>query len=150
MIRNIQYRNIKNKFAKKLADNVKVIKSAKELFINADKSRNIYKLDEAVYKKYLIKNITKTYKNNTKARMRSRNKATKRSAEKLKIADRMECMDESEAYITIKDHKKNFPEKPRFRLINPSTSNMGKVSNHIFDQINQNISQNTKCRPVEK
>ena len=41
MIRNIQYRNIKNKFAKKLADDAKVIKSAKELFLNADKSRNI-------------------------------------------------------------------------------------------------------------
>ena len=61
MIRNIQYRNIKNKFPKKLGDDVKVINSAKELFVNADKSRNIYKLDEAVHKKYLIKNITKTY-----------------------------------------------------------------------------------------
>ena len=50
-----------------LADDVKVIKSPKELFINADKSRNIYKLDEAVYKKYLIKNITKTFKNTIKA-----------------------------------------------------------------------------------
>ena len=75
--------------------------------------------------------------------MRSINKATKKSAEKLKIADRMECMDESEAHITIKDHKKNFPEKPNFRLINPSKSDIGKVSERIFDQINQNISQNT-------
>ena len=64
MIRNIQYRNIKNKFAKKLAEDVKLIKHAKELFVNADKSRNICKLDEAVYKKYLIENITKTFKKN--------------------------------------------------------------------------------------
>ena len=53
----------------------------------------------------------------------------------------MKCMHESEAYITIKDHKENFPEKPNFRLINPSKSDMGKVSKCILDQINQNISQ---------
>ena len=49
--------------------------------------------------------------------MRSINKATKKFAEKLKNADRMECMDESEAYITIKEYKENFSEKPSFRLI---------------------------------
>ena len=40
--------------------------------------------------------------------MRSINKATKKFVEKLKNADRMECMDESEAYITIKEYKENF------------------------------------------
>ena len=50
--RNIQSRNNENKFAEKLAEDLKLIKSAKELFVNANKSRNIYKLDEAVYKKY--------------------------------------------------------------------------------------------------
>ena len=41
------------------------------------------KLEEVVYKKYLIENITKTYKNTTKARVRSINKATKKFAEKI-------------------------------------------------------------------
>ena len=50
--RNIQSRNNENKFAEKLAEDLKLIKSAKELFVNANKSRNIYKLDEAVYKEY--------------------------------------------------------------------------------------------------
>ena len=50
--RNIQSRNNENKFAEKLEEDLKLIKSAKELFVNANKSRNIYKLDEAVYKKY--------------------------------------------------------------------------------------------------
>ena len=50
--RNIQSRNNENKFAEKLEKDLKLIKSAKELFVNANKSRNIYKLDEAVYKKY--------------------------------------------------------------------------------------------------
>ena len=50
--RNIQSRNNENKFAEKLQEDLKLIKSAKELFVNANKSRNIYKLDEVVYKKY--------------------------------------------------------------------------------------------------
>ena len=50
--RNIQSSNNENKFAERLEEDLKLIKSAKELFVNANKSRNIYKLDEAVYKKY--------------------------------------------------------------------------------------------------
>ena len=80
---------------------------------------NIYKLDEAVYKKYLVENITKIY---TKARVKQRNKATNKFSEKLKIAGRMEFMAVSEACITIKGHKENFLEKPSFALFNPSNS----------------------------
>ena len=61
----------------------------------------------------------------------------------------MECMDASQAYTTIKDHKENFPEKQRFRLINPSNSDIRKVSKRIPDQINQNISQNTNVNYLE-
>ena len=75
--------------------------------------------------------------------MKSINKATKKFAEELKISDRMECMDESEAYITIKDHNKNFSEKATFRLVIPSKSDIGKVFKCILDQINQNNSRNT-------
>ena len=111
MIRNIPYRINKNKLKskKKLADDAKLLKSAKELFVNDDKLRNIYKLDEAVCKKYLVENITKIYKETTKALVKSINKDTKKFTEKLKIADRMECMVEPEAYIMIKDHNKSFP-----------------------------------------
>ena len=52
-------------------------------------------------------------------------------------------MNKSEAYITIKDHQENFPEKPSFRLINSSKSDIGKNSKLILDQINKNILQNT-------
>ena len=38
----------------------------------------------------------------------------------------MARMEESEAYITVKNHKEDFPHKPSFRLINPSKSELGK------------------------
>ena len=112
--------------------------------INADKSRNIYKVSRGNYKKYLVENKTKTYKKSNKARVNSINKDTKTLAEKLKIADRMERMEESEAYITVKDHKEDFPHKPSFRLINPSKSELRKVNKRILDNINKYIIEHTK------
>ena len=52
-------------------------------------------------------------------------------------------MKESEAYITVKDHKENFPRKPSFRLINPSKSELGKVSKRVLDNINKYIIEHT-------
>ena len=66
MIKNLEYRNIKNEFSKKLADDIKLIKGTKEMLINADKSRNIYKVSCENYEKYLVENI-KTIKKPDKA-----------------------------------------------------------------------------------
>ena len=41
-------------------------------------------------------------------------------------------MYENESYITIKDHKEHFPNKISCRLINPSKSDIGKISKTIL------------------
>ena len=43
---------------------------------------------------------------------------------------------EIEAYISIKDHKEDFPKKISFHLINPSKSSIGKISKVVLDKIN--------------
>ena len=48
-------------------------------------------------------------------------------------------MAKRDAFITIKDHKENFPSNVKCRLINPSTGELGKVSKVILDNINNNI-----------
>ena len=53
-------------------------------------------------------------------------------------------MQKTEAYITIKDNKDEFPNKIPCRLINPSKSNVGKISRTIFDTINKNVVRSTK------
>ena len=55
------------------------------------------------------------------------------------ISDRTEKLQETEAYITIKNHKEDFPNKISCRLINLSISNIGKGSKVILDKINQQI-----------
>ena len=55
----------------------------------------------------------------------------------------MERMDKSEAYITVKGYKEDFPQKPNFRLINPSKSELGKVGKRILDNISKHITEHT-------
>ena len=58
---------------------------------------------------------------------------------------RMERVDKSEAYITVKDHKEDFPHKPSFRVINPSKFELGKISKCILDNINKYIIEHIKA-----
>ena len=52
-------------------------------------------------------------------------------------------MQETEASITVKDHKEGFPHTLSFRLINPSKSDIGKISKSILDKINKAIVSTT-------
>ena len=52
-------------------------------------------------------------------------------------------LQETEAFITIKDHKEGFPHTLSFRLINPSKSDVGKISKSILDKINKAIVSTT-------
>ena len=48
-------------------------------------------------------------------------------------------MAKKEAFFTIKDHKEDFETNPKYRLINPSKSELGKVSKQILDDINSQM-----------
>ena len=65
-------------------------------------------------------------------------------AEKLAIDDRIEKMEETEAYITVKYHKEVSPHKLSFHLINPSKSDIGKISKTILNKINKILILSTK------
>ena len=80
------------------------------------------------YNEYMERNITKEYK---KARQNDFEKVTrddKKIANKLEIADRVYSTTKREAFLTLKDHKPNYKNNPKFRLINPTKQELGKVS----------------------
>ena len=60
-------------------------------------------------------------------------------------------MAEAEAFISLKDHKDNFESNPKYRLINPAKTELGKVSKIILvvGSINQEIRSTTNAS-VEK
>ena len=57
--------------------------------------------------------------------------------------NRIEQLPEKPAFIALKDHKSNFCTNPKCRFINPTKSNLGKVSIHILDNVNISIRQST-------
>ena len=86
-----------------------------------------------------MNNITKTYKKAPSEAIDMINKEAKSIAEKLELDDRIERLATTQAFITMKDHKEDFRSNPKCRLINPSKSELGKVSNLILEQINTNL-----------
>ena len=51
------------------------------------------------------------------------------------IYDRMLSNGEDEAFITLKDHKANFQNNPKVRLLNPAKNEIGCISKSILDKI---------------
>ena len=49
-----------------------------------------------------------------------------------------------EAFITLKDHKENFENKPTCRLINPSKPEIGRISKQILEERNRKLVDITK------
>ena len=91
-----------------LKSDVEQIKNNNKIFVSADKSRNTYMLQQEEYTKLLKENVTKTYKKSTRKKLFNISHTSKEITEKLPISDRIDKMQETEAYITIKDHKKDF------------------------------------------
>ena len=59
----------------------------------------------------------------------------KEIAEKLELDDRLYAFSKRDAYITVKDHKENFRNNTKCRLINPAKSDVGKISKKILSRI---------------
>ena len=49
-------------------------------------------------------------------------------------------------FITLKDHKPNFANKPTWRLINPTKYEIGKISKEILDQIDNKITRDSNFK----
>ena len=58
-------------------------------------------------------------------------------------------MQETEAFLPIKDHKEGFPHTLSFCLINPSKSDIGKISKSLFDTIKENILKQTNVNQLK-
>ena len=56
----------------------------------------------------------------------------------------MECYSNQHAYITSKDHKENFRNNTKRRLINPSKIEVGRVSKKYLNDIIVDVSRKTE------
>ena len=143
MIRNIEFRPVRNEFQARMREDITNIKNSDKVYVSADKSTNLYKMDKTDYDAHLVNSITSTYKKSNEEQVNMINKGAFECAKRLDLEDRMEKLQTSEAYITVKDHKEDFNVKPSFRLINPSKTDVGRVSKQLLDNINQELLRST-------
>ena len=144
IIQKVKFKNIKCQFQNDLNEDIKSIKSDNRIFVKADKSTIFYKLETTKYNQLLHDNITKTYKKAEKNQLNEIDEKANEITENLRIDDRVETTATKEAFITLKDHKENFENKPTCRLINPSKQEIGKISKQILDDINRKLLSATK------
>ena len=90
MIKNIQFKYIKNDFQTKLKEDILNIQKCEKVLIPADKSRNIYKMETTDYKKLLHDNIKTTYKKADQRKINNINRDEKKIVIDLDQADRIE------------------------------------------------------------
>ena len=93
----------------------------------------------------MIDNITKSYK------ISKEDLAKLINDESEKLIDReiyknkkIPKYTESDAFITVKDHKKQFPLNIECRLLNPGKNHIGKISKKILENIVNKIRLQTK------
>ena len=109
------------------------------MFVKADKSTNFYKLDALEYNRLLNDNVTKIYRKADMKQLSNIDDEARTISKVLNIDDRVESMAMKEAFITLKDHKENFANKPTCRLINPSKTEVGRISKQILEEINRKL-----------
>ena len=47
-------------------------------------------------------------------------------------------------FVTLKDHKENFSNRPTVRLINPAKNEIGRISKTVLDDINTRLRESLK------
>ena len=136
LIGNIQFREPRDDFQRTLKRDADHIRGSHDVFVPADKTKNVYRMGGAQYERLLQENVTRHYKVAQEDAYNNINKEARTIASGLDVADRMDIMAKRESFITLKDHKDNFENSLPCRLINPAKSEMGKISKRILDGIN--------------
>ena len=139
MIENIKFKNASSDFQRKLKADIKRINECDELIVPADKTQNFYKVSKEDHDKILQDNVTKEYKKAPLEMPSLINKEAKALAKKYGVLDRANTMSTPQAFVTIKDHKEDFRTNPKFRLLNPCKSELGKISKGILQRINSTL-----------
>ena len=143
LIASIKYRPHSNAFQKTLKEDCSKIKQSNDVIVSADKTSNLYGMPVETYKSHLKNNITKDYKKSNMNKVKETNKEAAQIATRFKVEEKAEILSDSPCFITIKDHKPNFPGHIECRLINPSKTEIGKISKNILENINKTVKSKT-------
>ena len=139
LVDKLKFRKIKGNFQRQLNEDIRVMKRSNKVLVFTDKTSNIYKLDTDEYKKLTTEAVTSTYKKVPDKINNKINTEGKRIMENKTALNRMFINGKNNCFITLKDHKENFLNNPKTRLLNPAKNELGRISKAILDKINLNL-----------
>ena len=140
-----KFKKVRNNFQMKLSQDIKEVKKSNYIWVKSDKSKNIYKIKPSKYQEILKSKITNNYKIDYINTIEQINKDTSNFASRLQIEDRLGKFKKKDAYILFKDHKPNFENKLPTRLINPSKTELGRISKFIIQNIVNSVKKANHC-----
>ena len=133
-----------DEFQDTLRKDIEDMKGSEQLIIPADKTRNLYKMPKDKYQKLLTKNVTRHYQSAPEGAYNEINTEAREIAADRDVADRMDVLAKSGAFLTLKDHKENFTQALPCRLINPAKTEVGVTSKAILDRIIRAVQSHTR------
>ena len=139
LVKNVKVRKVKNNFQKKLQQDKKMIRTSEKTMTFADKTKNMYRLSKDQYNILLNNSITSTDKksnNNIKKKININGRNILKDKEVLQS---MDINNESNCFITLKDHKENFQNNSPVRLINPAKNELGRLSKFTIQAVNKEL-----------
>ena len=115
------------------------IKSSNDLFIFAGETNNLNKSSSEEYQKLPLNYITKPYQKSTELFEKAVNIEAKHISKMLDLDNRNECIVKNPAFVSLKDHKPNIQSSLPCWFVNPSKSDIRKISKSALDKTKQSL-----------
>ena len=142
LIRSVETKPFNNPLQDKMKSDLRVLQNhPDQVVIASDKTSNFYMMDANEYKETLDMELRKTYKKAGSEVVQDIDAEAAYFANKLKRDDRIEGMALKPSFLTIKDHKENFPAQVSYRLISPTNSNLGAITKIMIQSLNLRIKE---------
>ena len=139
LVKNVKFRMVKNQYQKKLQQDIKMIRTSYKTMTFADKINNMNRLSKDQYNTPINNSITSTYKKSNSSINKKINISGRNILKYKEVLQRIGINDESNCFITLKDHKENFQNNPSVRLLNPAKIELGRLSKFIIQAVSKEL-----------
>ena len=146
MTQRLEFKPRTNEFMAVLNEDIEKIGNTDKVIVNADKTNNKYLIGKTEYQKMLEKNINADYKKEDIRNVDEVIVEHKKVVTKLGLEERVFKTTSRTAFITVKDHKENYQNDTKCRLLNPTKPEIGRISKKILENVINVIKQKSKLR----
>ena len=146
MTQRLEFKPRTNEFMDVLNEDIERIDNTDKVIVKADKTNNKYLIEKNEYLTLLEKNIHADYKKEDIKNVAKVVTEHQKVVTKLGLEERVFKTTPRTAFITVKDHKENFQNDPKCRLLNPTKPEIGRISKKILENVITVIREKSKLR----